>query len=375
MSNPIDYTEVEKALSKVKIRMMMEPATKFYSTILFSLIIEFTDRIPTASVNGVTMCINPGYFIGLTIDERLSLVLHEVSHVAYNHMARKGTRDHASFNIAGDHVINLGLLAAGYRLHHTWLQDAQYKGMNTEQVYEKVKSDPPPPDYDQDVVFAAPGNQKAVADKVANIVIRASILAKQAGCDPGLIPAEIGIALDKHINPKLPWHVILQNHLSSFAPDDYTMKRLNRKYFPEFYLPTLYNEAICDLVVAVDASGSVEDHEFSHFIHEIHKIRETMQPKNMTVLDFDTRIKTVHKLDHTVNVLKDIKFTGRGGTAIQPVLSWIDKQKPEVALIFTDGEFALPSVLPKIPIIWLIHGNYPFKPSLGRVIRYEIERK
>lgn len=371
---PDIITTAEQTLAKVKIRMMTVQELMFYTTILFSLKIEFTDKFPTAATNGAYLYINPSFFLGLSTDEQLGLILHEILHVALNHMARQGTRDHDKFNEAGDHVINLTLLNAGYKLPANGLWDRQYNGMNTEQVYEKIKNKPKNPNFVPDIIFADPDQQKAVTNQVTSIVMRAQIQAKQAGMKPGSLPAEIDIELDKHINPKLPWNVILANYMSEFAPDDYTMKRFNRRYLPDFYLPTLYSEALCHLSVHVDASGSVMDHEFSHFIHEIHNIRENMHPKQMTVMDFDTRIKNVHELDETVNILKDIKFHGRGGTCIEPVLEWINKNNPEVALIFTDGEFYMPKKFPKTSIIWLIHGDYPFEPKHGRVIRYEIPK-
>ena len=362
----------ELALSKVKIRLMMDRASIFYATILFSLKTIFKDDLPTAATDGIHLYINPTWFLSLTVNQRLGLVVHEVLHVALNHMTRKGTRDHQSFNIAGDHVINLALLKAGYELPPGGVHNKKYENMNTEQVYAAVHKEPAPPDFQGDIIYCPDDQTKAVSSQVTNIIMRAAVATKASG-GIGNLPAEIGIALEKAINPKLPWNQILANYLSEFNADDYTMRRLNRKYFPEFYMPTLYSEAICDLAIAVDTSGSVSSREFSYFIHEIDQIRKTMKPKKMSIIDFDTKIKKVHDIDDTVNILTDIKFSGRGGTDILPLMSWAAKNKPEVLLIFSDGEFDLPGSLPQISLIWLIHGNYPFKPKSGRVIRYEIE--
>ena len=100
-----------------------------------------------------------------------------------------------------------------------------------------------------------------------------------------------------------------------------------------------------------------------------------MKPQKITLIDFDTRIKQIRDIDNMVNILTDIKFHGRGGTNILPILEYATKHKPEVLLIFTDGEFRLPNSFPQVPLIWLIHGDHPFKPNFGRVIRYKIETK
>ena len=367
----------ELTLSKTKIRLMMDPSTVFYATILFSLKTVFVDdthQVKTAAVDGTHLFLNVNFFLKLSDEERLGLVAHEVLHVALSHMTRRGTRDPKTFNIAGDHVINLALLNAGFKLPANGLCDPKYKDRNTEQVYSAIfKEKPSLPDYEEDVIYAPDATQQDVASHISNIVMRAQIQAKQAGI--GNLPAEIDIVLQKNINPKLPWHQILANYLSEFAADDYTMRRLNRKYFPDFYLPTLYSEAICDLAIAVDSSGSVSTFEFSYFIHEIDLIRKAMNPKKMSIIDFDTRIKKIHDVDETVNVLTDIKFSGRGGTNILPVMEWAAKNKPEVLLIFSDGEFHLPNSYPAVPLVWLIHGSQSFNPKSGRVIRYEIEEK
>ena len=45
-------------------------------------------------------------FNSYTLEQRLGILKHEMLHILYNHMRRKGDRDHQGFNIASDCAIN-----------------------------------------------------------------------------------------------------------------------------------------------------------------------------------------------------------------------------------------------------------------------------
>ena len=71
---------------------------------------------------------------------------------------------------------------------------------------------------------------------------------------------------------------------------------------------------------------------------------------------------------------KDIKFTGGGGTHVKPIIEWLNQERPEVCLIFTDGCFRVPDLNPEVPVIWLINNNDRFNCEYGEVIHYDIPR-
>jgi predicted metal-dependent peptidase len=99
-----------------------------------------------------------------------------------------------------------------------------------------------------------------------------------------------------------------------------------------------------------------------------------MKPNKISLLQFDTQIKNVSVLK-SVNDLRNVRFEGRGGTLIEPVLNWAVINKPQLLLIFTDGEFYFNDDDPiiKSKVIWLIHNNKRFKAPFGKVIHYEIK--
>jgi predicted metal-dependent peptidase len=368
----------EIALSKAKIALMGRTDSAFFTTLAFSLIHEFSDKVKTAGTNGKKVMYNPEFFMALSHDERIFLILHEAMHCAYLHMERNGNRDQRKFNIAADHVINLQLIERGFKIPKDGLADDQYKGLSTEEVYNLLpesSSNAPMPGFGEDLQApddASPGAAEALANEIQDILVRASVQSKLNDDKPGTIPGEIQIFLDRLLNPKLPWNRILQKFLQSFSKNDYSFRKPNRRFFPQFHLPRLYGESLINIAVAVDTSGSVSDHEFNRFVTETHSILRMMKPEKITVLQFDTEIKSVHDV-RNVQQLMNIQFTGRGGTQIEPVLEWANANKPQLLLVFSDGYFDFHGLETKVKTLWLIHDNEKFEAPFGKVIHYKVD--
>lgn len=373
-------------LKKAKIAMMMRPDTVFYTTILFSLEQEFTEDIPTLATNGKKLLINPEFFTNYDQDFQLMFLSHEVLHVALDHMHRAQDRDHQLWNIAGDYVINDLLVLAGYPMPEFAAHDATYRDMTTEQVYDLLDqktgaqkatfmSSMRSNNNGEDIQYPDSSDGSAdnvTKEEVAEIVLRAVTQVKAMDKGIGSIPGEAVITLDRVLNPRLPWHTILQNYLLDFSKDDYSFRRPNKRFLPNHYLPTAHTESITNLAIAVDCSGSVTDTEFNIFIGKICEIQQTVNPKKITVVPFDTRIKNVQTLNQGEDALRTLVFNGRGGTNITPVLEWVKDNKPTVALVFTDGHFMQREPLTKdTPILWIINDNADWCTDYGQVIHYE----
>lgn len=360
-------------LDKAKLGTMMEGSV-FLSTILFSLKHTWESSVSTADVDGVTMRINPDWFITLTPRARIGLLCHEAWHVALEHMLRVGNRDHKKWNKAADHVINLMLLAAGYELPPNGLHDLQFTGMSTSEIYDLLPDEPTNSQYDCDITIMpekAPNKDvQALEVVVSNIVLKAIKQSEMANEAPGIIPGEILRKIDKLINPVLPWEGILQRFLNERIKKDYTLTRPNKRFFPDFYLPTQNSEGLENIAIAVDTSGSVTDKQFAAFLAEIRYIHETMKLKKITVIGFDTSIRAVHDI-YEGNSIDNIKFTGYGGTLIKPVIDWGIANKPTILLIFTDGYFGTYEPTINFDLMWIIYNNPRFTSNIGEKIQYD----
>jgi len=361
-------------LNKAKIGVMQQGSV-FLSTVLFSLRFRWDNSIPTAGTNGIDLVVNEDWFTKLTPEARIGLLAHEAWHVAFQHMTRCMGRCPDNWNIAGDHVINLMLTNSGFQLPANGLADKKYVGMSTEQVYDDliINNDKPQNNPYKDLIYEPPQGKSTedVNQDVLDTIVKASVNSNMRGDKAGSIPGEIQLELEKLLNPKLPWNLLLHKYMSAMAKDDYSYQRPNRRFLPEYYLPGMYSEALPHVAVAVDTSGSVSDHEFASFISEINQIKKALNPQLVTVVDFDTSIKKIHKLTQTESVQK-LKFTGRGGTDLQPVFDYFTDNKPNILIVFSDLYCSPIEDKPKFPVIWVCVNNPKGKVNFGKLIHMEI---
>lgn len=361
----------QKALDKAKIQLMSQPDSAFFTSVCFSMKHIWDETIPTACTNGIEIRYSPQFFMEQSAEEQVFLLLHETLHVALQHMTRLNGRDPRKWNIAADYVINYMLVARGFKMPKGGLYDKQYAGYSADEVYDMLPEDPkeelPMDDLE------SPGSDADIADtqeKLDDILVRASIQSKMAGDAPGTIPGEIELYINSLLNPKLPWHAILRKWMTKLSKTDYTWRRPNRRFFPKHYLPSQYSQSLCDIAVAADISGSVTDDQFLQFASEVYAIIKKEQPDTLKFILFDTEIKSINDIK-TAEDLKNVKFTGRGGTNIEPVIEWAKENKPHLLVIFTDGGFRNNLPDPRIPIVWVINDNPGYTARWGKTIHFD----
>lgn len=376
-----------QALQKAKIGLMSKQDSAFFTSLAFSLRHVWNDKIPTARTDGRFIEYSPSFFIGLSPDERIFLMIHEAMHVAYMHMARCGNRNPRIFNWAADYVINLQLVDRGFKMPGSGLLDERFRGMYVEQVYdilmEEVKNQGEKPGWEDLVPLGSLGpgtdedgglvTEDEILKDIEGMLIRARIQSQMANDKPGTVPGDVELFLDRLLKPKLPWQRIVKKYFRRFDKNDYTWKKPSRRFFPDHYIPTLSGTKLIDLAIAVDISGSVSDHDFNVFVTEVHALMKGMRPAKITLIQFDTELHHVDEVK-TVQELLKLKFHGRGGTDVHPVMDWAKEHKPELLMVFSDGDFYQPE-LPRKPqsdVLWLIHNNQRFSPNFGKVVHYTI---
>lgn len=385
MHHHIDVNpEMAKALSVAKIGLMTRPNSVFFASACMALEHFWTDRLSTAGTDGLRVGYNPDFFMPLTKEQRIGLILHEVLHVVGLHNARLGTRDPGRWNEACDYAINLIILRAGFELPPGGLVNWDYEGMAPEQIYGTlpVQEEPSSPEagtspagIGNDLLPAGIGGDEPgktpeeVKLHVDNILVQAVAESRRQNDAAGTIPGHLERHVDQLLNPIVPWHRLLRNYFTARAKSDYSYTRPNRRYFPDFFMPTLYSEAPGEIAEAVDSSGSTSDESFAHYVSEAKYLIKNIRPKKLTLIQFDTDIKSADQLQFPSD-FKRLKFTGRGGTDVNPVLQWAKDNKPTVMIIFTDGWFHAPKVNPKIPVIWVIDSNPDFTAPFGKVIHF-----
>lgn len=381
--------EEKRALNRCKVQMMKNSDLVFFSNMMLMMTMVFDDRVPTAGTYDLTVLFNPQFFMSCTEEERVGLMAHEIMHPALGHQHRRGHRTPKRYNEAGDYCINNMLDERGIKLPKGGLLDPKYKGMSTNDIYELLPEEddiPDSPQHDLTHGLGGSGNQPGqnqtnggqnpgmpppmTQTQVENAVLQAATNARaQAGA--GSIPGMVEIAMDKFLNPRLPWHVLTKRWLLDFNKNDFSNRRPNRRFFPDFYLPTLFSEALGAVNVYVDSSGSVSDSDFQQFVSETGGMLTQLNPKYIDFSLFDTSIRSTDRI-FSLKDLQRVDFSGRGGTLIEPVYDHIKETKPKFAIIFTDGEFGIPDTKLSIPVLWIIYNNPSFVAPFGRVVHYEI---
>ena len=370
--------ELQRAYDSAKVQLIMRPDSIFITTVLFSLHFRWDSKIPTACTDGITLRVNPEFFLGLTKEERVFLLAHEAWHVAFQHMARVSNRNFRKWNIATDYVINLMLVNSGFTFIKSGLLDYKYTDMSSDEVYALLDKKPPEelPEFDEDMeeVEGTPDEIREIEEQITDTIMKASMRAKMEG-QASSIPGEIDIWLDKLIKPQLPWHQILAKVLNGVAKEDYSFRNPNKRFLPKHYIPGLFSESIGEIATAIDLSGSITQKEADVFISENYAIHTRLKPDKTHVVGFDTAITCEYTIDQTKDIAR-LAFKGGGGTDIVPVYEWANKHKPKALVIFTDGYFTLhPELIPKnMILVWVIHGNPSFKSPKGKVVHYK-ERK
>jgi predicted metal-dependent peptidase len=380
--------EAARVIKKAKFSLILDNKVFFFSALMANLRQKLDMSHKTAATDGVHLWINPEWIIAMTGPQVVGLLLHEVMHCAFEHMnwAQVCKLDRRIHNMAADYYINLLLTQLGFQLPAGGLIDYKYAGMSTMEIYHELMQDPPPedPDYQQDIVCIggdAPGEESAgmtaaeiqeQQETVITNVVKAIQQTELAG-HPGSIPGEVTERLDELLNPKLPWNALLQNHMSKHAKDDYHWGRPNKRYLPDFYMPVMQSDALNQILVGRDVSGSMLTEWLEEFMPEMVYIWDVLKPLSFRLMDFDTELQCDKSYTYG-DEFDPYELTGRGGTDIGPFIDAIRKDSPEIAIIFTDGEFYMPDLSNLYTdLVWVIIGDPNFTVEYGTVIHFEAD--
>lgn len=365
----------DKALERTKISLMTSGSV-FLVTLALNLPHYFDESIPTADTNGTRIRYNPQFFMRLSEERRLTLMVHEVWHVGLLHMQRRGDREPEKYNRAADFVINQLCKDAGLEPIPGWLQDDQYKDMSTNQVYDMLPDEPPQNNLMAGDIEEPKGDEEdtvQVTSEIEQLVIQAQVQSEMSGDKQGDLPAELRRHIEKLLNPALPWEEILGRFMQDQAKDDYSWRRPNKRFMPDFYMPSMHSERLEHLTFAIDTSGSVTKDDMVAMLTEINYIKEVMNPQRMTILDCDTVIHNVYDVTESESIL-DLEFTGGGGTKCAPVIEYCEQHHTTALVYFTDlfmSEYPHPIAF---PLLWIVYNN-PNRThvNIGEITHYDIK--
>lgn len=353
----------------------------FFGYLAAKLKILETDKFPTMATDGKHIFFNPKFTKGLSNNQTLTGIAHEVMHNACEHFSRIGTREPEKWKKAADYAINLILKDAGFTPIEipgvfSWLLDEQYRGMTAEKICDHMPQTPPSPSCtiikigtgsagtdgegsgDEDPNDppqqdgGAPGPSPDPAPPPVNWK-RAIVEAAQFAKMRGKLPAGMEELVDGIIHPKVDWRQIVRAEMTRAKKTDWTFRRPNRRYAHTgitLPVPFGYQSAV---EWWGDSSGSISPVAWKAGLGTCIDIAKSLRIRiNVGVCDAQ-----VHLFEEDVkdsDIVKKVKFVGRGGTDFRPIFDHIreGRRKPDCIVIWTDGYGSFPDRRPPYQVVW-----------------------
>lgn len=313
-------------------------------------------KIPTAMTNGKKIKYNPEFVESLSLPELLFVLGHEVLHCALGHTWRGRGRDKKRWNKACDYTINGDLVKAGFTMPESALFDPQYVGLSAEEVYDRL----PPESEEQSAEGDDPGQtggveavpaeaRKELEARWQNAVKDAMKSTKEFGQLPGSLREQ----LERVVQPKMPWWVLLRDFVERTARNDYNWSRPNPRYLQRgFILPSLISEELPEIVIASDTSGSTRE-AWAQFEAEASGVLQAYRT-TIHLLFCDAQIQAEHTLTSD-DLPLHLESPGGGGTDFRPVFEHITRQgwEPACLIYLTDLYGSFPAQAPSYPVLWV----------------------
>lgn len=389
----LDMGQLNLELDRTKSHVFRDKSAGFLGALMCYLNFIWSEDLPTAATDGINFWWNPVWFQGLVPDARKTVLMHELWHVAFLHMIRLGDRDPLTWNYACDIVINNMLENEGYSfegIENCW-KDQSYGLQPAEEIYDQLyakqiqppcnnpfggtgkatqsTSGPPQPGNSPqtpqgDMQQPSAGQQQQA---VSNVV-QAAHSARMSG-QAGSIPGEVESTIKTFLAPIIAWETLLHRFFQDLMTHDFSWQVRDRRY-ADVYLPgEIEDEGRLEhLIYYLDVSGSVTDAQAVRFNSEVKFIKETYNPKKLSLVQFDTRI-TWQKTFLEEDTFDEIVIIGRGGTDFRPVRAHMIENKPTAAIIFSDMYCTPMQPLPvEVPTIWVAIDNRQANVAFGELI-------
>jgi predicted metal-dependent peptidase len=187
----------------------------------------------------------------------------------------------------------------------------------------------------------------------------------------GKLPGALAEFVADILNPKTPWHEILERYMTDMAKGDYSWARPNRRFMSQrMYLPSVGRvPKLGEVVIQVDISGSVSRDEIAYYNGHMKRIIEQTHPEKVHVIYTDTEVQRHEEFDNPEDV--QINFYSGGGTDMPAGFDFVAEKgiDPQVFICLTDGYTDFGDA-PGYPVIWCISSD--IESTHGETIHFEM---
>ena len=358
----------------------------------------------TAATDGLKFYYNSRFIMLLKPKEVEFLVGHEVLHVVYDHMGRRGERDPQIFNIANDYAVNADLKRhkvgefitsvpclyeqkydgkASEEIYDDLMKNVQY--INVEDLIDKMIDDHMDGEGDGEAdgddgegkpkgkgrPKMSPEERERVRQEVKQAIINAA-----STCEAGQLPAGVERLIKQATNPVMPWRELIQTNLTSAIRTDYSWMRPSRRgWHMDAIMPGMTPGEEIDVVVTLDMSGSISQKQAQDFLGEIGGMMNAFDGYKVHVFCFDTEIYNPKDF-HSDNMddIAEYEPMGGGGTDFDCIFTYLKENaiEPKRLIVFTDGypcgSWGDPDYC---DTTWIIHGDKNPNPPFGTYAIYD----
>ena len=384
----------ETRLKKAHVALMKHPETALYSGVILMGENSIIEENTTAYTDGRNKKYSREFVSKLTDQELRGLIMHENLHVAFKHIPRFKKEfkvEPMLVNASADYVVNdiiMNLKDKSFcSLPSGGLYDAKYHNWSVREIYndlkkqqeEDKKSGKSITKYDtldEHDFESAEGMSEEDVKELEGKIDRAL---REGGILAGRMGSKLPRSIEDLLTPKVNWRDVLKEFISSSmrGADEYTWRRFNKRLMVnDLYMPSLENETVGELVVAIDTSGSIGSAEITEFASELVSICDVVTPSQVRVLWWDTEVhgEQIFTPSNYAHIKELLKPQGGGGTEVSCVSRYINEKKiqAEATIVFTDGY--LESDIQwniQSPTLWLVTQARSFIPPVGKVIRKE----
>jgi len=380
----------EQRLQKAVMAIMAHDKYVGLSSVLMIGDRTVDDTVPTACTNGRDEMYGRAFVDGLNDAELRFLILHECYHKMYQHLTTwKHLYDkHPKVaNVACDYVINIQLVdgdnGEGFiKMPKVGLLDAQYRDMDTAQVFHQVYDSLPEGDDGRGVGDSLDDHgweeaeqlseeEKGDLEREVEEAIRQGVLVA------GKLGSGGARDLEELLKPQIDWRDVLREFISTTCAgkDFSTWARPNRRFVSTgVYMPSGISEKVGELVIAIDTSASIGQCELTTFLSEIKSVCDNVRPERIRLLYWDTRVCADETYDHaeTDTLVQSTKPAGGGGTDVSCVSEYMTEHKidPQAVIVFTDG-YVYDWGTWTCPVLWAVYDNKQAKPDCGKTVHID----
>jgi predicted metal-dependent peptidase len=386
----------------IKARVTMLLKYPFWGPLAARLKLEEVEWCKTIATDGRKFYYNKDFIQKLSDGEMVFGFAHELGHIIFDHMTRRGDRQAQVWNMAGDYVINNMLIRENIGTPITAveiLQDRKYEGMTADEVYDELMKnatvikmtldDHLDMDGDGDGESDGDGEEtdgkgkgkpkfkklteeekKALRDEWREAVIEA---AKQAGA--GNTPGAIQRLVKDITAPVMDLRDLLRIQFSGSVKSDYTWMRPNRKaWHTGAVLPGQLPGEELDIVVALDASGSIDEGMLKDFLGMVQGSLDQFTSYKVKVVTFDTDVYNEDEFTaDDGRSMGEYEIGGGGGTDFGCVWQWMkdNEIQPHQLVMFTDGyPFGTWGDPDYCDTLFVVHGSREITAPFGITANY-----